>query len=156
MIIHASLFFSFIFSMPFWKNRVRSLSSAPVPVLALALQSVSLSWKPSLPLRVSWWSLPPPGERLYSLDLVRHHHRVLLADLGGGLRLVVVRTVVLVRVPVDSAKQVATATVEAWWVGGGNTVDSRVRTALKLTARPPAGRSVVGKKNLFWSLLKIK
>lgn len=38
----------------------------------------------------------PPGPRLYSLDLVGHHHRVLLADLGGGVRFVVVGTVVLV------------------------------------------------------------
>lgn len=51
---------------------------------------------------------------LYSLDLVGHHHGVLLADLGGGLGLVVVGTVVLVRVPVDAAEQVAAAAVEPW------------------------------------------
>lgn len=51
---------------------------------------------------------------LYSLDLVSHHHGVLFADLGGSLGLVIIGTVVLVRVPVDAAEQVATATVETW------------------------------------------
>ena len=51
---------------------------------------------------------------LYSLDLVGHHHRVLLADLGGGLGFVVIGAVVLVRVPVDPAEEVAAAAVEPW------------------------------------------
>lgn len=50
----------------------------------------------------------------YSLDLLGHHHGVLFADLGGGVGPVVVRTVVLVGVPVDPAEQVSTATVKAW------------------------------------------
>lgn len=50
---------------------------------------------------------------LYSLDLVGHHHGVLLTDLGGSLGLVIVGTVVLVGVPVDAAEQVAAATVKA-------------------------------------------
>lgn len=49
---------------------------------------------------------------LYSLDLVSHYHGILFADLGGSLGLVIIGTVVLVRVPVDAAEQVATATVE--------------------------------------------
>lgn len=51
---------------------------------------------------------------LYSLNLVGDHYRVLLADLGSCLSLVVVRTVVLVGVPMDTAEQVPTATVEPW------------------------------------------
>lgn len=49
---------------------------------------------------------------LYSLDLVGHHHGVLFTDLGGGLSLVIIGTVVLVGVPVDATEQVSTATVE--------------------------------------------
>lgn len=48
----------------------------------------------------------------YSLDLLGHHHGVLFADLGGGIGPVVVRTVVLVGVPVDPAEQVPTATIK--------------------------------------------
>lgn len=51
---------------------------------------------------------------LYSLDLVGHHHGVLFTDLGGGLSLVIIGTVVLVGVPVDATEQVSTATVEPW------------------------------------------
>lgn len=55
---------------------------------------------------------------LYSLDLVGHHHRVLFADLGGGLCLVVIGAVVLIGVPVEATEQVATATVKPWWHKG--------------------------------------
>lgn len=61
---------------------------------------------------------------LYSLDLVGHHHRVLLTDLGGGFCLIIVGTVVLVRVPVDATEQVATTTVKAWkHIGQGSRLE---------------------------------
>lgn len=50
----------------------------------------------------------------YSLDLLGDHHGVLFADLGGGVRLVVVRAVVLIGVTVDTAKQIPTATIKTW------------------------------------------
>lgn len=53
-------------------------------------------------------------ESSYSLDLVGDDHGVLLADLGSSFGFVVVRTVVLVGVAVDSTEQVPTAAVKAW------------------------------------------
>lgn len=50
---------------------------------------------------------------LYSLDLVGHHHRVLFADLGSSFGLVVIRTVVLVGVPMDATEEVTTAAVKS-------------------------------------------
>jgi len=79
-----------------------------MPVLiSLILQSLSmvLLLLPSLLLNLL---------NLYSLDLVGHHHGVLFTDLGGGLGLVIIGTVVLVGVPVDATEQVSTATVEPW------------------------------------------
>lgn len=52
------------------------------------------------------------GGGLYSLDLIGDHDGILLADLGGSLRLVVVGAVVLVRVAMKSTEQVPTAAVE--------------------------------------------
>lgn len=49
---------------------------------------------------------------LYSLNLIGHHHRVLFADLGRSLRLVVVGAVVLVRVAMESTEEIPTAAVE--------------------------------------------
>lgn len=50
---------------------------------------------------------------LYSLDLVGHHHRVFFTDLGSSFSLIVIGAIVLVRISVDAAEKVATATVES-------------------------------------------
>lgn len=52
------------------------------------------------------------GKSLYSLDLIGHHYRIFLADLGGGFRLVIVRAIVLVWVPVNSTEQITASTVK--------------------------------------------
>lgn len=50
----------------------------------------------------------------YSLDLVSYHHGVLLANLGSSFSFVVVWTVVLIGVTVESTEQVPTAAVKTW------------------------------------------
>ena len=140
----SSSLISFIFSRLFWKTE-----SVPYAPPSCQCSHYSLCRCPGF--RRCRCGCPGGRrrsvERLYSLDLVRHHNRVLLADLGRGLRLVVIRTAVLVRVPVDPAKQVATATVESWWAQW-TAVSKRFEMNSKTLA--------VGKKNLFWSLYKKK
>lgn len=59
-------------------------------------------------------SKPKKSWCLYSLDLVGHHHRILLADFGRGFSFVVVWAVVLVWITVKPTEEVSTATVEPW------------------------------------------
>ncbi|TNN86425.1 hypothetical protein EYF80_003195 [Liparis tanakae] len=76
-----------------------------------------------------------------NIAAVSHHHRVLFADLGGSLGLVIVGTVVLVGVPVDATEQVATATVEPWKHkvrGVADDVTGKATCRHWLTAEPPS------------------
>lgn len=50
----------------------------------------------------------------YSLDLFSNYNGVLLTDLCGSFSFIVVWTVVLIGVTVNSAKQISTATVKTW------------------------------------------
>lgn len=52
------------------------------------------------------------GKSLYSLDLIGNYNWILLTDLSSGFRLVIVRAVVLVGVPVNPTEQITTSTVK--------------------------------------------
>lgn len=90
---------------------------------------------------------------LYSLDLIGHHYRILLAYFSSSFCLVVICAVVLVRVPVNSTKKITTSTVKSCKTTQKMSVvqaipDMRIiRSARVLPVRPTRLRQV---KHLFF------